>query len=199
MNGYKHIQETLQKEYSGAKEAGIDYKKIMRDKLFQFRNQEESITKVDKPSNIPRARSLGYKAKNGVVVVRAKVRKGSGKMPRPRAARRPKRMGTKKRTRGKSIQRIAEERAARKYPNCEVLNSYFVGQDGKCKYFEIILIDRDNPEMRADKDLSWICDKRGRAFRGLTSAGKKGRGLMYKGKGTEQVRPSVNASHGHSK
>ena len=47
----------------------------MRDKLFQFRNQEESITKVDKPSNIPRARSLGYKAKNGVVVVRAKVRK----------------------------------------------------------------------------------------------------------------------------
>ena len=108
-------------------------------------------------------------------------------------------MGTKKRTRGKSIQRIAEERAARKYPNCEVLNSYFVGQDGRCKYFEIILIDRDNPEMRADKDLSWICDKEVGAFRGLTSAGKKGRGLMYKGKGTEQVRPSVNASHGHSK
>jgi len=199
MNAYKHIQETLQKEYSEAKEAGTDYKKLMRDKLFQFRNQEESITKVEKPSNIPRARSLGYKAKNGVIVVRAKVRKGSGTTPRPRAARRPKRMGINKRTRGKSIQRIAEERAARKYPNCEVLNSYFVGQDGKCKYFEIILIDRDHPEMKADKDLSWICNKRGRAFRGLTSAGKKGRGLMYKGKGAEQVRPSVNASHGHSK
>lgn len=199
MNAYKYIQENLQKEYSGAKEAGIDYKKLMRDKLFQFRNQEESITRVEKPSNIPRARSLGYKAKGGVIVVRAKIRKGSGTMERPRAARRHKRMGINKRTRGKSIQRMAEERAARKYPNCEVLNSYFVGQDGKCKYFEIILIDREHPEIKADKDLSWICEKRGRAFRGVTSAGKKGRGLMYKGKGTEQVRPSVNANKGHSK
>jgi large subunit ribosomal protein L15e len=199
MNAYKYIQETLQKEYSGAKESGIDYKKLMRDKLFHFRNQEESITRVEKPSNIPRARSLGYKAKGGVIVVRAKVRKGSGTMPRPRAARRHKRMGINKRTRGKSIQRIAEERAARKYPNCEVLNSYFVGQDGKCKYFEIILVDRDHPEIKADKDLCWICNKRGRAFRGVTSAGKKGRGLMYKGKGTEQARPSVNANKGHSK
>ena len=30
--------------------------------------------------------------------------------------------------------------------------------------------------------------------RGLTSAGKKGRGLMYKGKGAEKVRPSVRAN-----
>jgi large subunit ribosomal protein L15e len=98
---------------------------------------------------------------------------------------------------GKSIQRIAEERAARKYPNMEVLNSYWVGEDGKHKWYEVILIDPCHPAIKADPQLNWLCTgkHRGRAFRGLTSAGKKGRGLRNKGIGAEKVRPSIRA-HG---
>jgi large subunit ribosomal protein L15e len=77
----------------------------------------------------------------------------------------------------------------------EVLNSYWVGSDGRHQYFEVILVDPHHPSVLADPSLSWIADpaNRGRAFRGLTSAGKKGRGLRARGKGAEKVRPSRRA------
>ena len=86
-------------------------------------------------------------------------------------------MGVKKITPAKSIQRIAEERASRKHPNLEVLNSYWVGEDGKSKWYEVILMDRSHPSIQSDPELNWICDpsNRGRAFRGKTSAAKKSR------------------------
>jgi large subunit ribosomal protein L15e len=85
---------------------------------------------------------------------------------------------------------MAEERVARKYPNLEVLNSYWVWEDGKAKYYEVILVDPQRPEIQHDNKINWICEKQHtrRAFRGLTSAGKKGRGLRKKGKGAEKVR-----------
>ena len=43
--------------------------------------------------------------------------------------RKPSNAGIKKITMAKSIQRIAEERVSRRYPNLEVLNSYWVGED----------------------------------------------------------------------
>jgi ribosomal protein L15E len=96
----------------------------------------------------------------------------------------------------KSLRLIAEERAARKFPNLEVLNSYWVGEDGRHKWFEVILVDPNHPVIKADKDINWICEKqhKGRAFRGLTSAGKKVRGLRNKGRGAEKVRPSRKAA-----
>src|SRR2546426_204199 len=98
-------------------------------------------------------------------------------------------------TMAKSIQRIAEERTAKHYPNMEVLNSYWVGEDGTHKYYEVILVDPKHPAIRNDPKINWICNpaNRGRVFRGLTSAGKKGRGLLYKGKGAEKIRPSIGS------
>ena len=89
-------------------------------------------------------------------------------------------MGVHKITPGKSLQRIAEERAARKYPNMEVLNSYWVAEDGKRKWYEVIFVEPANPTIKSDKNLNWICSRKhkGRVFRGKTSAGKKGRGLV---------------------
>jgi large subunit ribosomal protein L15e len=114
---------------------------------------------------------------------------------RPRSGRRPKRMGVKKFKPAKSIRLIAEERAARKFPNLEVLNSYWVGEDGRSKWFEIILVDPSHPSIKADADINWICQKQNyrRVFRSLTAAGKKVRGLTGKGKGSEKVRPSRKA------
>jgi large subunit ribosomal protein L15e len=104
-------------------------------------------------------------------------------------------MGVKKIVPKKSIQVMAEERAARKYPNLEVLNSYPVGDDGQYHYFEVIMLDPSHPAIYNDPDLGWIANpsQRGRVYRGLTSAGKKSRGLRRKGKGAEKVRPSVRA------
>lgn len=149
----------------------------------------KAIERIPKPSKIERARGLGYKEKEGVIIVRSRVRTGGRRKSRPRLGRRPKRMGVNKITPQKSIQRISEERVARKYPNLEVLNSYPVGDDGKYHYFEVILIDPSHPAIINDQDLNWITNssQEGRAYRGLTSEGKRNRGLLNKGKDSDKV------------
>ncbi len=104
-------------------------------------------------------------------------------------------MGMNKITRGKSIQRMAEERAARRFPNLQVLNSYWVGEDGKHKWYEIILVDISHPVIKSDPNLNWLCEpaQKGRVFRGKTSAGVKGRGQRKRGNGTEKTRPSIRS------
>jgi large subunit ribosomal protein L15e len=131
-------------------------------------------------------------------MARVRVRRGGLRKQRPKAGRRPKRMGVKKFKPAKSLRLIAEEKAARKFPNLEVLNSYWVGEDGRSKWFEIIMVDPHHPVIEADKDIKWICQKQHhkRAFRSLTSAGKKVRSLRRKGRGAEKFRPSKKAARG---
>ena len=83
-----------------------------------------------------------------------------------------------------NYQGVAEQRAARKFNNMEVLNSYWIGQDGIYAFYEVILVDPSHPQIRSDKKINWVCDRanRGRAFRGLTSAGRKSRGLRAVGR-----------------
>ena len=91
---------------------------------------------------------------------------------------------------------MAEERTAKRYPNLEVLNSYWVGADGQHEWYEVILVDPAHPVIKSDKKINWICDKTqtNRVFRGKTSAGQKGRGMRHTGKGAEKARPSVRAN-----
>jgi len=201
MGAGKHIQATFQKEFAGKKDESFDYKSIQRKRLIEFRKEKRATVRVEKPTNIARARTLGYKAKKGFVVVRARIRKGSGMHARATMGRRPKRMGVNKLTRRLNIQAMAEQRASRKYKNCEVLNSYYIGEDGKDHYYEVILVDKAAPEIKSDKDINWIADKnqKGRAFRGLTSRGKKSRGLRGKGTGSEKARPSLRANKRQAK
>lgn len=145
----------------------------MRQRVIEWR-REPSIIRVDKPTRIDRARRLGYKDKPGFVVVRVRVRKSGFRKERPSSGRRPKRIGVTKYKLAKSLRLIAEERAARKFPNLEVLNSYWIWEDGRYKWFEVIMVDRNlHPEIQLGKG-------RGRVFRGLTSAGRKVRGLLAK-------------------
>jgi len=169
-------------------------KELMWQRLIEWRRQP-TVLRVEKPTRIDRARRLGYKAKQGFVVTRVRVRRGGPRRTRPKAGRRPKRMGVAKLKLAKSLRLIAEERAARKFPNLEVLNSYWVWEDGRFKWFEVIMVDPSHPVIKSDVSVNWICDKvhRGRVFRGLTSAGKEVRGLHHKGRGAEKVRPSRKA------
>ena len=192
----KYIKKTIQNEYKEKKDANYDYGKTLLKKLIDFRKIDGSVVKFDKPTNIPRARELGYKAKQGFIIVFTKVRKGSGLVRRPNAGRRPKRMGVNKITRRISIQRMAENKASNSFKNLEVLNSYYVGEDGQKKYYEVIMVDPNHPSIVNDMDINWIVSEKHkkRAIRGLTSQGKKNRGLVNKGKGSEKAGPSNRAN-----
>ncbi len=146
-------------------------KEVQNKRLQKWRDQG-AIERIDRPTRIDKARSLGYKAKKGVVMARTRIKRGF-RMERPDRGRRSKRTGINKRTRAKNLQQIAEERTERKFPNLEILNSYWVGEDGHHKWFEIILIDPDHPEIQSDDNLNWICEDTGRGFRAKTSAAKK--------------------------
>lgn len=174
---------------------------LMFERLMAWR-REENFCRIERPTRLDRARALGYKAKQGIVVVRGHVRKGSLQRRKMRwKGRRAKRKGINKLTMGKNIQWICEERAAKKYTNLEVLNSYWVGEDGKKIWFEVIMVDKHHPVIMADKQLNWMCSNKhkGRVYRGLTSAGHKARGLRWKGKGAEKMRPSGAAHDHHNK
>jgi len=182
------------------KKPDMSFKSPQQQRLIQWRH-EENFLRVDKPLRIDRARSLGYKAKQGYIVVRTHVRRGGLRKPTIRSGRKPSAKGIAKITMAKSTQRIAEERTAKKYPNMEVLNSYWVGEDGKQHYYEVILVDPVHPSILKDPKINWISNAPNarRVLRGKTSAGQKGRGLMYKGKGAEKVRPSIRAKLGRGK
>ena len=98
----------------------------------------------------------------------------------------------------RSLRCTAEERVGRKCANLRVLNSYWVNQDATYKYFEVILVDPqhstlsrfpNNPciyiyidildAIRRDPRINWICaaTMKHRESRGLTSIGKKSRGI----------------------
>lgn len=182
---YKYMAE----EWAKPEDSFVE--ELMRQRLVQWR-REPTVNRIERPTRLDRARKLGYKAKQGFVVVRTRVRRGGLRKIRPRSGRRPKRMGVAKFKPAKSLRLIAEERTAKKFPNLEVLNSYWVGEDGRHKWFEIILVDPNHPVIKTDKDVNWVTQKQHhrRVFRSLTSAGKKVRSLHRKGRGAEKVRPS---------
>ena len=167
---------------------------IIRSRLIIWRKQD-SIVKLERPTRLGRAHALGYKAKQGYVVVRTKIGRGPREKPRPKMGRKPRSMGVTKYTPQKSRRWISEERAGRKYPNLRVLNSYWVGSDHKWVFHEVILVDPNHPVIYNDSSINWICAsvQKGRESRGLTSAGKRSRGLRNKGRGAEKIRPSLGA------
>ncbi len=181
----KYIKATFQQEYKERSD-------ILRNRIAKWR-KENSVVRVDKPTNVARARELGYKDKEGVIVARVRVRKGMRKRQKPMGGRKPSKNARFFAYR-KSYQSVAEERANRKFSNAEVLNSYYVGEDGNYVFYEVILLDRSSASIINDKEYQKIIKQKGRAFRGLTSAGRKHRGLLHKGFGTNKNRPSVRSN-----
>ena len=151
---------------------------LLKQRLIQW-GKQHTVERIDKPTRLDRARALGYKVKQGYVLARVKIRKGGRRRPADRRGRKPSKAGLVHFTFGKSKQWIAEEKAQRRFPNLEVLNSYPVGSIGTDHYFEVILVDPNNPNIKNDPKINWIClpANRRRVLRGLTSAGRKSRGL----------------------
>ncbi|MBS3069564.1 50S ribosomal protein L15e [Candidatus Micrarchaeota archaeon] len=159
MGMYRHVKETFQQEYKERSD-------LYRARLAKW-NKEPSTLRLERPTNLVRARTLGYKAKKGFAVVRVKVGRGSRKRPHPWGGRKPGKNYAYV-SPAKSLQHIAQERVARKFSNMEVLNSYWVGENSTTKFFEVILVDMQIQPMQL---------QRGRAFRGLTHAARKHRNI----------------------
>ncbi len=172
-SAYSYIAEAWRKLESGG------MRELMRGRYIEWR-RGPTVARVERPTRLDRARAIGYEAKQGFVVVRVRVKKGGLSKERPNSGRRPKRMGVYGYAPGKPQQLIAEEKAARKFRNMEVLGSYWVGDDGINEYFEIVLVDPHHPAVASDPDMNWITSpsQRGRAFRGKTMAGRRMRGLL---------------------
>ena len=168
--------------------------KTLRERMIEWR-ASESIVRVDKPLRLDRAHSLGYKAKKGVIVVRVRLMRGGHKRSRPVKGRRSKRLHIRKNLK-MNYREIAEQRVSRKYKNMEVLNSYNIGKDGIYAFYEVILVDRNSPEIKSDKELSFVTKTgKGRSLRALTSTSIKARGLRNSSVKSPKVRPSLR-SHG---
>jgi large subunit ribosomal protein L15e len=168
--------------------------KVYTEHIKQWRNEPVTV-RLDYPTRLDRARALGYKAKQGFIMVRQRVKRG-GHMDEKRAGGRRSKNFSRNMVLNQSYQQVAEQRACKKFPNCEVLNSYPVGKDGTNGWYEVILIDVSHPVIKQDKNINWIVNDKGRAFRGKTSAARKTRGLRRKGIGAEKVRPSLRANKG---
>ncbi|MDD5253900.1 MAG: 50S ribosomal protein L15e [Candidatus Nanoarchaeia archaeon] len=159
-------------------------KPLLRERLIAWR-KGKAVVRVSRPTRIDRARALGYKAKQGYIIVRVRLARGGRKRERLKAGRRSKAQRRKKIV-DKNYQWVAEERANRHYVNCEVLGSYKVLEDGLHSWYEVILADR--VQVSRYDGMDWLAFDQGRVYRGKTSAGQKSRGLIRKGRGSEKVK-----------
>ena len=123
-----------------------------KDKLVAWR-KENSIERVEFPTRIDRARRLGYKAKQGIVVIRMRVGTGGMRRQRPRGGRRPKHLGVTRIKQDDNMKTVANRRVLEKYPNMKLLGSYFLYKDGKHYWYEVILADPSHPSIAKDKEM----------------------------------------------
>ena len=124
----------------------------LRERAIKWR-KENAVTRIEKPSRIQRARRLGYKAKQGIIVVRMRVGTGGMRRKRPRSGRRPKHLGVTRIKADVSMKEVADRRVLERYPNMKLLGSYYLYKDGMHYWFEVILADPSHPRVSKDKEL----------------------------------------------
>lgn len=186
MGAYKYLEELYKRKQSDV------LRFLLRIRAWQYR-QLSSVHRASRPTRPDKARRLGYKAKQGYVIYRVRVKRGGRKRPVSKGIcyGKPVTMGVSQLKFARSLRSKAEERAGRKCGSLRVLNSYWICQDSTYKYFEVILVDPQHKAIRRDPRINWIVAPvmKHRELRGLTSAGAKNRG-NGKGTGYSQVKGS---------
>ena len=192
MGAYKYLEELWKKKQSDL------MRFVLRMRTWEYR-QLTAIHRCQRSSRPEKARKLGYKRKQGYVIYRVRVRRGGRKRPIKKGIvyGKPKHQGVVGLKFERSLRAVAEERVGRRVGNLRVLNSYWVGQDSTYKFFEVILVDPNHNAIRNDAKINFMCNpvQKHRELRGMTSAGKKHRGLRVKGRrDNNKLRPSKRAS-----
>ena len=180
------------------KKKGTDVMKFtQRVRAWQYRHSH-TLTRLRRPTRPDKARMLGWKAKQGFSVFRIRIRRGGRKRPLHKGITcgKPSTAGVVGRKLVKNYRSVAEERVGRKLGNLRVLNSYWSNSDAIFTWYEVICADPQHPAIRNDPRSNWVVNAvhKHREQRGLTSAGRKHRGLYNKGHGANKLRPSVRAA-----
>ena len=190
MGAYKYLEELWRKKQSDV------MRFISRVRTWEFR-QLPALVRASRPTRPDKARKLGYKAKQGMLVYRVRIKRGSRKKMCLKGIvyGKPGHAGVKKQKATRNLKSIAEERVGRKLGELRVLNSYWVCNDAAHNWYEVIMVDPYHKAIRDDPRINWICNPvhKHRELKGLTSAGRKGRGLKVTGKGASKIRPSKHA------
>jgi len=191
MGAYKYLEELWRKKQSDV------LRFLLRIRCWEYR-QLAAVHRASRPTRPDKARRLGYKAKQGYVIYRVRVRRGGRKRPCPKGIvyGKPATQGVNQLKWERSLRSKAEERAGRRAGNLRVLNSYWVNQDASYKYYEIIMIDPAHAAIRNDPRINWLAraEHKHRELRGLTAAGRSGRGVNGKGNKSKKHKPSRRAA-----
>lgn len=174
MGAYKYVEELYKKKQSDV------LRFILRVRAWEYR-QLPVCHRASRPSRPDKARRMGYKAKQGYVIYRIRVRRGGRKRPvhKGQVYGKPKTQGVNQLKFQRTLRATAEMRVARRCANLRMLNSYWINEDATYKYYECILVDPSHAAIRRDPRIQWICKatQKRRECRGLTSATKSSRGL----------------------
>lgn len=191
MGAYKYLEELNRKKQSDV------IRFLLRVRVWEYR-QVPAVVRVTRPTRPEKARALGYRAKQGFVIYRVRVRRGGRKKPvaKGKTMGKPKNQGVTGLKYARNYRNMAEERVGKRVAGLRVLNSYWLNQDATYKYFEVILVDPFHKAVRRDARTNWIAkpSHKHRELRGLTSAGKAARGLHGKSRGYGKNRPSKRAN-----
>jgi len=177
MGAYRYVSELYKKKQSDV------MRYLLRIRAWHYR-QLARVHRAPRSTRPDKARKLGYKNKVGFCIYRVCMRRGGRKRPVPKgnAYGKPKTSGAINEQKPyRNLQAIAEQRVGNRLKSLRVLNSYWVAQDATYKYYEVIMVDVTKNQIRNDPRMNWICNPvhKRRDCRGLTSAGKKHRGLGH--------------------
>lgn len=187
MGAFSYLRELYTKKQSDV------MRFILRLRCWEYRQLPE-LVRLTHPTRPDKARKMGYKAKQGYIIYRIRVRKGSRRRVAKKnvLAGKPRTHHIYKLTPSLNLQSIAENKAGKALPALRLLNSYWINQDGAYKYYECIFVDPVHPAIQHDAKINWICNslQKRRETRGLTAVGVKHRGLIGSGTGYRKIRPS---------
>merc|ERR1712205_273670 len=143
MGAYKYLRELWNRKQSDV------MRFLLRVRAWELR-QLPTVHRASRPTRPDKARRMGYKAKQGYVIYRTRVRRGGRKKPLAKGINygKPTNEGIKHIKWRRSLRSKAEERVGRRCGNLRCLNSYWVGQDSTYKYYEVILIDPSHKAIR---------------------------------------------------
>ncbi|KAK7858250.1 large ribosomal subunit protein eL15z [Quercus suber] len=151
IGAYKYVSELWRKKQSDV------MRFLQRVRCWEYR-QQSAIVRVTRPTHPDKARPLGYKAKQGYVVYRVRVRRGGQKRPVPKGIvyRKPTNQGVTQLKFQRSKRSVAEERAGLQLGGLRVLNSYWLNEDSTYKYYEVILVDVAHNAIKIDTRINWL-------------------------------------------
>ncbi|KAI5172059.1 large subunit ribosomal protein L15e [Nematocida sp. LUAm3] len=153
---------------------------LLRIRCWEYR-QRNMIHRAERPTCPDKARKYGYIKKRGISIYRVKIRRGGRRRlaKKGKVNGKPVNHGIFQQKQKKSLQALAEIKVGKKLGSLRVLASYWVGQDGTYKHYEVIMVDPTVKNIREDYRINWICSNKmkHRECRGLTPATKKSRGL----------------------